>query len=310
MLLQRITYWDQIVEFGCKANLIRILSMCSGASFRRRLKRYSLSGVKSRNTRRRGIHPWRVVAHGRDLSMCSPEKASKGAEKSFPRTGKTHRGLRSGKVRARGGKPRHEPERQPVRNNVDRAVKHQVRMLEFNRKVASTVIQRFKQAIEKGLLSPTTGHGFSKFSHQWDRIHTMMLRKNRLGADAAMSHSFTAFLETNVGVKVRSRKGHTNAQDSFAALLMSSNLPRKPVENNPPVAGPSRASGLPTRSNNIAIVRGSSLKFCRSCGNRIPREFDCHVCYERQHGLEAPWYRGVSAMTIRDLGAAYRVHRP
>jgi len=283
------------------------------ASFRRRFRRQYLGARKRSSTIRwRLTIPWGDRGTvSVDKQVCKSLKADKGAEKSLRRKRRSKRGRRRGKQRSRGRHPRSQPAQTAnVYNNTDRTVKHKLRMLEFHRKVGEDVKQRFRILVEKRLLVPAKGIGWKRYQAQWDRIHTWARLRDRLSADAVFGHSFVDFLEYRIDVKVYSRSGVLNSRDSLFGAMM--NLPRRGSvgENNHQQGG--LASRSPEqRTGNISILPGRSTKFCRGCGSRIPRDqFPCYTCHERQHGVRHPSDRGVSVMTIRDLGRAYRVHRP
>lgn len=103
-------------------------------SRRRRAVRANLFGSTKnrRGTRWIGIAPVRGVTKVLVFGQGSREKASEGVEKSC-RKRRSHRGLRRGKARARGGKPRTRPS--PTANadiqHVDRKVRRLLRQMAY-----------------------------------------------------------------------------------------------------------------------------------------------------------------------------------
>jgi hypothetical protein len=282
--------------------------MSPGASSRRRAMRQFLCVIKTRTSRWRSQYPGGVYKDTWLVPWASL-KATEGAEKSC-RTRRRVRGLRKGKTRSREGKSRSNwipPANVP--NNPGRCVKHKVRMLDFHAKVAKSVVKRFEVLVEKGKLNPKSGQGWHKYEAQWDRIHKWALR-DKLSADSCFGFSFVDFLENRVGVFVKSRAGVTNSDDSFLALMQSSGL--KPRNKHVEIDRRERKKVDSSSRGPITIRRGAETKFCRGCGDRVLASADappCPTCYERQHGIFPPGGRGVSVMTIAELGRAYRARR-
>jgi hypothetical protein len=231
------------------------------------------------------------------------EKASKGAEKSCLRTRRRKRGLRKGKRRSRECHSRRSAPAATSSPNIDRSIKHKVRMLDWNKAVADRFSKAIKLYYEKGTFTPGTprGIGWAKLEARWSCLHGMMASPAKggvkLNADSALCHSFVSFVEDCVGLYVMPRKGRLPGAGSFAALLQRADLPRRTDSGS----RRNRPSGT-IESGVLSHGRQSrdGRIMCRACGMQfIPRGETCTVCYARRHGLDGLSGRGGSVLPTR-----------
>jgi hypothetical protein len=182
-------------------------------------------------------------------------KAREGAEKSCRRSRRSGRGLRKGKARARGGKPRSSPPPATARKNITRAVQHKLRMLEWNRRVADSFGKRLRDSYMNGKFDPRperpplTSRGrprvwpvrplYAKYQSVWRRLHDMLQRKGKgsgkMEADAVLFGHFNGFIEKWCSVKMNEgRPGEPNLEVEFVQLMSTLNRnlrPRTPSAN-------------------------------------------------------------------------------
>lgn len=182
-------------------------------------------------------------------------KAIEGAEKSCRRTRRRGRGLRKGKSRSRGGKPRRSTPPATAPKSTTRAVLHKVRMLEWNRRVADSFGQRLRDAYMYGSFNPRperpplTSRGrprvwpvrplYAKYQAIWRRLHDMISRKGKgsgkMEADAVLFGHFNGFIEKWCSVKMNEgRPGEPNLEVEMVQLMSHINRnvrPRTPSAN-------------------------------------------------------------------------------
>jgi len=97
----------------------------------------------------RWIGQWTVRVHILRVNDrgCAYEKADKGVEKSFPSRGRRKRGLRRGKHRSRGGKPRRsvKPPAPSTKGCSDRAMRHRERLFTAARRSQSRLLSSMER---------------------------------------------------------------------------------------------------------------------------------------------------------------------
>jgi len=114
-----------------------------GSSRNRRMYRLQ-QGENRKSAATRWIGQWVVRIHISRVNDrgCAYVKAGKGAEKSFPAHGRRKRGLRCGKHRSRGGKPRRsvKPPAPESKGCSDRAMRHRERLFTAARRSQSRLL--------------------------------------------------------------------------------------------------------------------------------------------------------------------------
>lgn len=217
----------------------------------------------------------------------SHERPVEGAEKSLPKR-RRKRGLRAGKSRSRGRHPRRTSLSPATSSNhIERAIKHKLRMLDWNKSLSNRFSSAVRSYHEAGTFRPDVlpRVGYAKLERRWCRLHDIMAKRggsdSKLNADSALGHSFISFLEDYVKVRVRPVKGESTSADSFAALLSRANLPKEPYGTRG-----KRPSGTLESGSWAGTSRGSPSRImCRGCGTQfIVRGETCAVCYAKLHG--------------------------
>jgi len=220
-----------------------------------------------------------VVAFGFNRSRGVTLKAGKGAERSSSRRKRGRRGLRKGKVRARGCHPRDPPIRQP-RPNTDRrepknrVIRSHLRMCDWHASIRDSFVQRVKDLYENGKFTPPRrrmnfhgsyhgGVNWKKTKARWERLHSHLVRtSSKFLADVALSHRFTPFIENQCGISLKDVP-HTMETDasSFSSLLKDLG---KNYRTSPQTQVGIECTGV--------LCTGS---ICRLCGRRSSRGAPC-----------------------------------
>jgi hypothetical protein len=206
-------------------------------------------------------------------------KAHEGAERSSVRRPRGRRGLRKGKKRARGRQPRSSTSRQPRPKQQSagpksRVIKHQLRMYAFHGAIRDKFVRLIRSLDESGRLrQPDHRYGgfrdglnWKKTKARWFCLHHHLVRtSSKFLADVALSHSFNAFIEDVVGIRLVVSAGvrETN-QSSMASLLNNlGSRYRTSPERDP---GRVRATGFDARIESSGTFCTGLI--CRVCGCR------------------------------------------
>lgn len=165
------------------------------------------------------------------------EVGLRGAEKSC-RSRRRKRGLRSGRRRSRGGKPRRTATL-PAPVSTSRRVSSAVRFFEFYDARISSLIEKCRRSPNIVVRNPMSsvdkssfGPGYFWFRTQWRLLHKGVMKKqDHVYSRACLSNGPQQFLEERLGVILPGRrelKAFTDFDDLLTTLRLRDDTPRVP----------------------------------------------------------------------------------
>lgn len=219
------------------------------ASLIRRIFRLQL-GVNRKLTATRWIGTWTVEVQVKKVCR---EKASKGAEKSFPRE-KAHRGQRSSKKRVRGGKPRPKVDKRPsVDKPGTRSSKRFAHVECWEEKVSQIILDRYDEIKE-----------WEQSQKKRDSVIALRKRflRTRVHLDATLggSISWPQFLYLT---RVDVWRANCTLRMTIVPVDPRTVFKELPIHFIKPKRQGSPTGGVDTRP------QGMKTKFCRACGDAV-----------------------------------------